>query len=86
MSDRAQLHTGGMIRTLVTAGIVGTVLVIVIEEALSTPALAAGEVEQVCGLCHFEPWRIGVFLVVLGLHALMIGAYYRIGDRGEDGE
>lgn len=86
MNDRAQLHTGGMICTLITAAIVGTVLVIVVEEALSAPALAAGEVEQVCGLCHFEPWRIGVFLVVLGLHALMIAAYYRIGDRGEDGD
>ncbi len=56
MSNRAQLHTGDMVRWLLTTAIVGTVLAIVIDEALSAPALAAGEVEQVCGLCHVD-WR-----------------------------
>jgi len=68
---RAQLHTGDMFRWLLTAGIVFTVLVIVINEALSTPALATGGVEQVCGLCHVD-WRrqATALLSILGLVAV----------------
>ena len=71
MSDRAQLHTGDMFRWLVTAGIVFTVLVIVINEAVSAPSLATGEVEQVCGFCHVD-WRrqATVLLIITGLVAV----------------
>ncbi len=68
---RAQLHTGNMFRWLLTAGIVFTVLVIVINEAMSAPSLATGEVEQVCGLCHVD-WRrqATALLSILGLVAV----------------
>ena len=53
--DRGQIDAGRT-RLIVSLAIALLVLVIVINEALSTPALAAGEVEQVCGLCHVD-WR-----------------------------
>jgi hypothetical protein len=56
VTDRAQFTTPSAVRWLVTAAIALLVLALVVEEALSAPALAAGEVEQVCGLCHVN-WR-----------------------------
>lgn len=65
MTDRAQFTTPAAVRWLVTAAIAVLVLAIVLDEALSAPAIAAGEVEQVCGLCHVEWWRQATALVII---------------------
>ncbi|MDB2293716.1 hypothetical protein PM085_15775 [Halorubrum ezzemoulense] len=88
MSDRAQFTTPSAARWLVTAAIAVVVLALVVEEALSAPALAAGEVEQVCGLCHVEWWRpLGIFAVASGLTAV---AHWLVGGPNrspeEDGD
>ena len=55
-NDRAQFTTPRSLHLLIGAATAVLVLYLVINEALSAPALAAGEVEQVCGLCHVD-WR-----------------------------
>jgi len=66
MTDRAQFTTPRAARWLVTGAIALLVLALVIEEALSAPALAAGEVEQVCGLCHVDWRRQAMGLGIIG--------------------
>ena len=56
MTDRAQFTTHNFVRWIVTAGVALFVHALVVDEALSAPALAAGELKQVCGLCHVD-WR-----------------------------
>ncbi|UXF50879.1 MAG: hypothetical protein HQRvContig02_25 [Haloquadratum phage sp.] len=76
--DRAQIDAGPT-RLIVSLAIALLVLVIVINEALSAPALAAGEVEQVCGLCHVD-WQthLTVFGIItantIAAHWLLAGA------------
>jgi membrane protein implicated in regulation of membrane protease activity len=71
MPDRAQFATPSAVRWLVTAAIALVVLAIVVDKALSAPALAAGEVEQVCGLCHVD-WRrqFTALAIITGLVAV----------------
>lgn len=66
MTDRAQFATPSAARWLVTAAIALIVLALVVEEALSAPALAAGDVEQVCGLCHVDWRRQAMGLGIIG--------------------
>ena len=88
MSDRAQFTTPRTVRLLVSALIALLVLAIVIEEALSAPALAAGEVEQVCGLCHVD-WQthLTVFGIItantIAAHWLLTGAPWEAEDEDE---
>jgi hypothetical protein len=72
MNDRGQFTTPGSVRLLVGVMIALLVLALIINEALSAPSLATGEVEQVCGLCHVD-WRRQAALVV-GLGGLLVVA------------
>jgi len=73
MPERAQLTTGGIVRWLVTAPIVVTVLYLVVQQ-MATAAVTAGDVTHYCGLCHVEWWRpLGVFSVATGL---TVAAYW----------
>ena len=67
-NDRAQFTTPPAVRWLVTAAIAVVVLALVVDEALSAPSLAAGAVEQVCGLCHVDWQRQAMGLgIIAGL-------------------
>lgn len=73
MTDRGQFTTHTLVRWIVTAGVALFVLALVVARALSAPALAAGEVEQVCGLCHVNWRRQATALVIITGLVLVAG-------------
>lgn len=87
MTDRGQFTTPSAARWLVTAGVALFVLALVVEEALSAPSLAAGEVEQVCGLCHVEWWKQLLPVVLLvAVASLLISPVRRVPEEERDDE
>ncbi|UXF50999.1 MAG: hypothetical protein HQRvContig04_36 [Haloquadratum phage sp.] len=76
MTDRGQIDAGHT-RLIVSLAIALIVLAIVVEEALSAPSLAAGEVEQVCGLCHVGWRRQAMGLGIIG--GLVVVASWLLG-------
>jgi len=87
MTERAQFTTPSAARWLVTAAIALLVLAIVLEKALSAPALATGKVEQVCGLCHVEWWKQLLPIVLLvAVASLLISPVRRVPEEERDDE